>query len=97
MIKIIAIILILWLPFSLACLAAIPISLWAIISENSVYAKDVMRCMDKLLASLFGWSGYYTLSAELHYADGAWVYLRRFLDWIQAGHCEQSAFNEGLK
>lgn len=95
--KKLAIILVLWLPFSLGCLAAIIVSLAAILLEENVYAKDVLRSMDKLLAAVLGFSGYFTLSAECGVAaNQPWVALRGLLNLIQPGHCEGAAKNEGL-
>lgn len=95
--KKLALILILWLPFSLGCLAAILTSLFAIIAEENKYGKDVLRAMDKVLAAVCGFSGYFTLSAECGVATNQpWTGLRWVLDKIQAGHCEGAARNEGL-
>ena len=95
--KKLALILVLWLPFSIGCLAAIIVSLAAILLEENTYGKDVLRAMDKLLAAVLGFSGYFTLSAECGIAVNApWVQLRRVLDKIQKGHCEGAAKNEGL-
>lgn len=98
MIKKLAVILVLWLPFSLGCIAAILVSLWAIIAEENEYGKNVLRAMDKVLASVCGFGGYYTLSAECGVAtDKPWTVIRYVLDKIQAGHCEGAAISEGLK
>jgi|LakMenEpi03Aug12_release.lakeMendotaPanAssembly.Ray.scaffolds.fasta_scaffold852294_2 hypothetical protein len=95
--KKLAIILVLWLPFSIAALLSVPISLAAIMLEENIYGKDVLRAMDKLLAALCGFSGYFTLSAECGVAtEQPWAGLRWVLDKIQAGHCEGAAKNEGL-
>lgn len=95
--KKLALILVLWLPFSIGCLAAIFVSLAAILLEENTYGKDVLRAMDKLLAAVLGFSGHFTLSAECGVATTApWVQLRWLLDKIQAGHCEGAAKNEGL-
>lgn len=92
-----ALILVLWLPFSLGCLAAILVSLFAIVFEHNRYGKDVLRAMDKVLAAVLGFSGYFTLSAECGVATTApWVQLRWLLDKIQADHCYGAAKNEGL-
>ena len=95
--KKIAIILVLWLPFSLGAIAAILVSLIAILFDRIHYGKDVLRAMDKLLAAVLGFSGYFTLSAECGIEQRQpWVALRGILDWIQPGHCEGAAKNEGL-
>jgi hypothetical protein len=95
--KKLAIILVLWLPFSLGCLVAIVASLFAIIAEENAYGKDVLRAMDKVLAAVCGFSGFFTLSAECGIAyEPPWTWLRWLLNKIQAGHCEGAAINEGL-
>lgn len=95
--KKLAIIIVLWLPFSIGCLVAILVSLAAILLEENDYGKDVLRAMDKLLAAVLGFSGFFTLSAECGIAATApWVQLRWVLDKIQAGHCAGAARNEGL-
>lgn len=92
-----ALILVLWLPFSLGAIASIVLSLWAILAEENEYGKNVLRAMDKTLAAVLGFSGYYTLSAECGIAPEApWTHLRWLLNKIQAGHCEGAAKNEGL-
>lgn len=95
--KKIALILILWLPFSIGCAVAIVISLAAILLEENDYGKNLLRAMDKVLAAVMGRSGFYTLSAECGVIDAfPFAQIRRLLDAIQRGHCEGSAINEGL-
>lgn len=102
-----AVLLVLWLPFSVAALAAIAITFGAIAvgdkEQQQGYGKNVLRAMDKVLAAVAGYSGAYTFSAEIGMADAnrnrfgftyAWV--RKALDSIQPGHCEGSAKNEQL-
>lgn len=90
-----ALILVLWLPFSLGCVAAILVSLAAILLEENVYGKDVLRAMDKVLAAVCGFSGYFTLSAECGVAKKApWTCLRWLLDKIQKDHCIVAARKE---
>ena len=92
-----AVILVLWLPFSLGALLSVVFSLAAILLDEYTYAKNILRAMDKTLASVLGFSGFYTLSAECGVADTQpWVALRWVLDKIQPGHCECAAQNEGL-
>lgn len=95
--KKLAIIAVLWMPFSLGCVAAILVSLAAIVLEENEYAKDVLRAMDKTLAAVLGFSGFYTLSAECGATnEKPWALLRAVLDAIQPGHCTGAAINEGL-
>lgn len=92
-----AIILILWVPFTFGCLAAILVSFLAIIFDWTAYGKNVLRAMDKVLAAVLGFSGYFTLSAECGVSTvQPWIALRWLLNKIQAGHCEGAAKNEGL-
>lgn len=92
-----AILIVLWLPFTLGCLAAGMLSLLAIIFEWQTYGKNLLRAMDKVLAALVGFDGYHTLSAECGVSTHPLaVLLRRALDLIQPGHCVGAAKNEGL-
>lgn len=98
-----AVAMVLWFPFSLAGLAAIVITAWVVLfgdkQQQQGYGKDVLRAMDKVLAAVCGFSGYYTFSAELGVNvvsrfgfDYQWI--RWVLDWIQADHCLGAAKNE---
>ena len=96
-----AILFVLWLPFSLASLVAIVVTFCVILfgskEQQQGYGKNVLRAMDKVLAAVCGFSGYYTFSAELAYTDWPpFVFIRRMLDKIQPGHCSGAAVNEGL-
>lgn len=92
-----AIILVLWLPFSLGAVLSVLLSLAAIILDEYAYAKNILRAMDKTLAAVLGFSGFFTLSAECGVSnEKPWVWLRWLLDKIQPGHCEGAAQNEGL-
>lgn len=84
-----------WLPFSVACIASVPISLYGILFTQNDYARNVLRSMDKLLAALMGFTGRWTLSAELG-AGSKFQWLRRGLDSIQKDHCAKAARDEGL-
>lgn len=93
--KLLAVLLILWLPFSLAAIVAIPVSLVAVFIEWE-YAKNILRAKDKLAAALLGWGGQYTISAECGASECRFCKLLcRFLDMIQPGHCAGAARNEG--
>lgn len=92
-----AIIIVLWLPFTLGCLAAGLASLLAIICGWHDYGKNLLRAMDKTLAALLGFTGYYTLSAECGVSPHPLaILLRKALDLIDDGHCVGAAKNEGL-
>lgn len=89
---------VLWLPFSVASIASVGIALWAVFSDQA-YAKDILRAQDKLMAALLGWGGAYTVSAECGSRQAGCRFCRavcRLLDFIQPGHCEGAAKNEGL-
>lgn len=88
-------VLLLWFPFSIAALVAIPVLLFSIIAEDESIWKPVGRAMDKLLAAILGFSGNHTLSAELG-ASTDYRWLRKFLDLFEAGHCMKAAKSEGL-
>lgn len=89
-------ILLLWLPFSLAALVSIPVLLFGMLTEQESIWKPIGRAMDKLLATLLGYSGNHTLSAELG-ASTDYGLLRKFLNSIEPFHCEKAAKNEGLQ
>lgn len=89
-----AAIILLWIPFSIAALVSIPALLWGLLTEDESVWKPIGRSMDKLLATLLGYSGNYTLSAELG-ASTDYGLLRKLLNFIEPYHCEKSAKNEG--
>lgn len=102
-----ALLIVLWLPFTLAGIGAAVISFTVVSFGNhdqqQGYGKDVLRAMDKVLAAVLGYSGQYTTSAELGVDDPArnrfgfrFAALRWLLDKIQPGHCVGAAVNEGL-
>jgi hypothetical protein len=98
----------LWLPFSLGCLIAIPLSLKAILHlDGNAYAKNLLLAMDKLAAASLQFSGLHTVSAEcgklLHTVKDALTpqcifcrLLCRFIHRMDAGHCERNARDDGL-
>lgn len=88
-------IILLWLPFSLAAIVAIPVLLYGMITADETIWKPVGRAMDKLLAALLGYSGNHTLSAELG-ASTDYKLLRKLLNLFESLHCEKAAKNEGL-
>lgn len=94
MLKRLAAIIILWTPFSLACLIAVPISFIGILVWSQGYAKNLLGGMDRVLSGLFGFNSKYTLSA--HCGTGKLPLLKVILDTIQKDHCEGAAKNEGL-
>lgn len=97
--RLVAAFLLLWLPFSLSCLLAIPLALWAVLTEESAYAKDLLRAMDKVMAALLGWGGRYTVSAECGSRRAGCRFCKLacwLLNKIDPGHCEGAARREGL-
>lgn len=96
----VGVLLVLWLPFSSAGEVAIVVTFFVVLFGSQAaqqgYGKNVLRAMDKVLAAVCGFSGYYTFSAECGVATGQpWAAIRRLLDLIQPGHCEGAAKNEG--
>lgn len=91
--------LLLWLPFSAAALVAILVALVAIVADERVYGKDVLRAMDKLMAAVLGWGGKYTVSAECGSRQAGCAFCRlvcRILNLADPGHCAGAAKREGL-
>lgn len=93
--KKIAAILLLWLPFSLAAIVAVPVLLFGIMAGDESIWKPVGSAMDRLMATLFGYSGRYTLSACLG-TGTRYQWLRWFVDLFESGHCAKAAKTEGL-
>lgn len=96
-----AVLIVLWLPFSvagdLAQIVTLAVILFGGKAVQQGYGKNVLRAMDKVLAALCGFSGFYTFSAECGIATvQPWATVRRLLDFIQPGHCEGAATKEGL-
>ncbi len=90
--KLLVAIFVLWLPFSLLALAAIPIALLAIVFDEMPYGKDVIRAMDKLGAAVLGFDGHRTISAECGARDCKLCsWLCALLDRVDPGHCAKAA------
>lgn len=91
---------VLWLPFSIAALLAIPVALVAIFQEDEErYAKDVLGAMDRVGAALVGWGYKYTISARCGATHSGCAFCRGvcwLLDLIDPGHCKGAAKHEGL-
>lgn len=89
-----------WTAFSLAAIAAVPVSLIVLPWYGVVpYSKNIIRAMDKVLAALLGFSGFKTLSAECGAAESCRLcsLVCRFLDVFQPGHCQEAAKKEETK
>jgi hypothetical protein len=94
-VKLLAALLILWLPLSLAAIVAIPVSLVAVFIEWE-YAKNILRAKDKLAAALLGWSGQHTISAECGASECKLCRaVCALLNMIDNGHCEGASRREG--
>ena len=87
--------LILWLPFSLACLVAVPVSFVGIAVWSQGYGKNLLGGMDRTGSGLLGLDARYTISAHCG-VNPRLKPLRILLDLIQQGHCEGAARKEGL-
>jgi hypothetical protein len=95
MLKRLVAIFVLWLPFTGLALLAIPKALY----ETLRYSKDIrtLYAMDKLGAAVLGWSGLYTISAEVHFPRTRWQeWTKDFLNWLDPGHTERAARGEDL-
>ena len=93
---------ILWLPFGLACLAAVPVALlgllvWLVSAHAYDYTKNLLGGMDRCASGLLGLEARYTVSAHCGVMTRASLKPLRFvLDVIAPGHCEGAAKKEGL-
>ena len=95
--KYVAAFLILWLPFSLACLVAVPVSFVGIVVWSQGYGKNLLGGMDRTGSGLLGLDARYTISAHCGAMSKPYLRpLRFFLDLIKPGHCEGAARKEGL-
>ena len=95
------VLLVLWFPISVACIASVCVVLiMVLVSPKETvmgYAKTVLSAMDKVMAALFGFDGKHTFSAECG-ADNRWwcKAVVWTLDRVQKGHCLEAAKKEGL-
>lgn len=95
--KRIAVLVILWAPFSLMCLAAVPVSFAGVLLWSQGYGKNLLGGMDRTGSGLLGLDARYTISAHCGSGEHPWLKPLGFLlDLIQKGHCEGAARNEGL-
>ena len=93
--KVLVAIFVLWLPFSLLALAAIPICLVAIVFDEMPYGKNVLKAQDRLVAALLGYSGTRTLSAEMGRSQCRLCKIVcKMLDVIEPGHCQRADAKE---
>ena len=89
--------LVLWLPVSLAALAAIPLALLGLWFDKTVYAKQVLKAMDRVAAAVLGWSGDFTVSAECGKSECRFCKaLCGLLNLIDKGHCKKVSRREGV-
>lgn len=91
--------LLLWILGLVTGFLSVFIMLWQVFhSADAVgYGKRVLVAGDKLGASVLGFSGQYTISAQCGVATSRpWTVIRRVLDFIKSNHCENAARNEGL-
>lgn len=90
-----AILLLVWMSFCAAALAAIPLSLLYLTGHQ--YGENVMLAMDRVMAAVMGWSGEYTVSAQCGRSS---CLLCRAVCWllnrIDPNHCRDAADSEGL-
>lgn len=84
-----------WLSFVVAALAAIPLSLLYLTERE--YGKNLMSTMSRVMASVLGWTGKYTTSAQCGKSNcllckvACWLLHR-----IDKNHCADAASEEGV-
>ena len=95
--KVVAV-LVVWLMVGLGSISAFLVFPFAwLVAERIVYAKNILRALDKTAAAFLGCSGEYTVSAECGVGSGWWAVLGRVVDaLLGAGHCAEAAKREGL-
>lgn len=89
--------LILWVPFSLAALASIfmvPIIMW----KDWPRGRNILLDLDRAAAGVLGWSGKYTVSAQMGASQNCRVCkaICWFIGLFDPGHCLVCAQDEGL-
>jgi hypothetical protein len=91
----VVILVLVWLSFVLAALAAIPLSLLYLTERP--YGRNVLLSMDRVMAAVLGWSGMYTVSAQ---CGKSACLLCRVVCWllnrIDPNHCQDAASGEGV-
>lgn len=80
---------------SLGAFIAFPIA-WFM--DETDYAKNAIRALDKTAAAFLGFSGKFTVSAECGRVDSGWPSdLGKIIDaMLGAGHCDAAARREGI-
>lgn len=98
------VVVVIWLPFSIACFVASPVSLVGFLLFRNRYSMDILYAMDLLLAALLGLGYKYTVSAWCAVKRSLpFRALRAVLNKVEPRtgphslpHCEASAVDEGL-
>ena len=84
----------LWILFSICCFIAPFVGMFFWAYPKHSYMRRFVKAADRMIAALLGFSGRHTLSVEVAYArDYQW--LHDTLNAVEAGHCENEAFEEG--
>lgn len=94
----VAAVLLVWLLVGLGAVGAIVLFPFAWFADEVVYAKNLLRALDKTAAAFLGFSGEFTVSAECGAATGGWpLRLAVLVDGLLGvGHCHAAALHEGL-
>lgn len=82
----------LWILFSVGCIAAPVLALAFPILKRFSYPRQVLHAADRLCAALLGFNGRNMLSTELAQTDH---WMHGVLNTIEKNHCEESAYAEG--
>lgn len=84
----------LWMLFSCCCFAAPFLAMFFRWYPKGSYVRRFVRAADRLIAAMLGYSGRFTLSAELaDHSSHQW--LRDILNLVEPNHCEIEAMEEG--
>jgi hypothetical protein len=87
-------VLFLWCLFTLICFAAPFIAILFPMYRKRSYLRRIVKTADCLVASVLGFSGVFTLSAELAHSK-KYKWLHDMLNMIEEDHCENELFEEG--
>jgi hypothetical protein len=90
----VVILVLVWLSFVVAALAAIPLSLLYLTERE--YGRNVLLSMDRVMAAVLGWSGQYTVSAQCG-KSACWLCqaVCWLLNRMDRNHCDDAARDEG--
>lgn len=84
----------LWLMFTFGCFCAPFMVIGYTYFKQKGYMQNVIKAADRLCAALLGFTGRQMLSTELIH-ETRLIWMKKALDEIEPGHCEESAIEEG--